>query len=139
VKNTAFTSFSVVGLVLLLGVGLLVILLSVFIEIMTGHIQRYTKRDPYSLVEWNTNGILQLQRLAYEELGLGQWDGCGDEIPYTKGATELEALNLSDPNHPRIIVPNFRNDSFATVVAVSEDVDDKAHVGSYVRRFDSSA
>ncbi|KAF3026533.1 hypothetical protein E8E14_013770 [Neopestalotiopsis sp. 37M] len=64
----------------------------------------------------------QLQRLAYEELGMGQWDGCDGEIPYTRRSTELEALDLSNLKHPRIISPDMKIKSCSTTVSVVEDI-----------------
>ena len=51
------------------------------------------------------NETLQLQRLAYEEIGLGTWSGGAKSIPTTLAGEELGVLDLTDLDHPRLSAP----------------------------------
>ena len=56
--------------------------------------------------EWFSNDKLQLQRMAHEELGLGgTWSGCTGPhtIPITEKGQLLGVLDVSDPDHPRLV------------------------------------
>ncbi|KAJ8127569.1 hypothetical protein O1611_g6069 [Lasiodiplodia mahajangana] len=65
--------------------------------------QRRWGKDGHQRLEWITNGALQLQRLAHEELGIGEWENCDTSIPITRRLEELATLDLTDPNHPRYL------------------------------------
>ncbi|KAI0554210.1 hypothetical protein F4679DRAFT_579821 [Xylaria curta] len=101
--STAHLSFSVFGLSFLLVAGLLIILLSIFIEPVARFVQTRGKLSPYSRLEWNTNGVFQLQRLAHEELGIGEWTAADKTIPETKTPASLASLDVSDLEHPRLL------------------------------------
>lgn len=59
-----------------------------------------------STVEWFGNDTLQLQRMAHEELGLGNWSGChGEDIPVTRKGQLLGIFDLTDPDHPKLVNP----------------------------------
>lgn len=81
-------------------VGLLLIALSLSLESLCRLIQRRVSKLQYPLAEWNSNSCLQLQRLAFEELGTGQWKGCDQYVPFTEEHTDVEPLDLSEPKHP---------------------------------------
>ncbi|TDZ20841.1 hypothetical protein Cob_v006238 [Colletotrichum orbiculare MAFF 240422] len=48
------------------------------------------------------NDVLQLQRLAHEELGVGDWKHGTNMIPVTAENITLAVLDASDPLHPRL-------------------------------------
>lgn len=78
------TSFSVVGLVLLLAVGGIIILISLTIDTVVGYIQSKTGVGEHKRTEWLVNDKLHMQRLLLKELKLGQWyDGLDKKIPVT--------------------------------------------------------
>jgi hypothetical protein len=61
--------------------------------------QRRRKHGPaYKYLEWNANGTLQLQRLAYQGLESGEWGGYEDDVPTTKGWGPLADLTAAYPN-----------------------------------------
>ena len=62
-------------------------------------------RDAYTRLEWTINETLQLQRLAHEELGIGTWDGCAEDVPVTEKGQRLAVLDLENRNHPRLKAP----------------------------------
>jgi hypothetical protein len=57
------------------------------------------------MLEWTTNGALQLHRFAQEELNMGTWSGGTDVIPTTKGDEILASLDISDKDHPVLARP----------------------------------
>lgn len=59
----------------------------------------------YAHLEWTTNTVLQLQRLAHEELGLGTWSGCADTVPTTKATEVMASLDITDIHHPVLSLP----------------------------------
>lgn len=85
--------------------GLLLIILSLSLESLCCLIQRWAGSLQYPLAEWNSNSCLQLQRMAFEELGIGQWKGCDQYVPFTEEHTDVGPLDLSEPTHPRLSRP----------------------------------
>ena len=72
------------------------------IEPIARFVQTRAKLNQYSRLEWSTNGTFQLQRLAHEELGIGEWESADEVIPTTKSHTDLAPLDISDLKHPRL-------------------------------------
>ncbi|KAI3329978.1 hypothetical protein F4824DRAFT_516016 [Ustulina deusta] len=101
--SASHISFSVLALALLLAGGLLIISISLSLERLARFLQRYAKLDPHSRLEWVSNGTLQLQRLAHEELGFGEWTGGDGTVPTTTTLTQLARLDTSDFKHPRLL------------------------------------
>ena len=69
-----------------------------------------------SSTEWFGNGTLQLQRMAHEELGLGDWSGCTGPsvIPVTEKGQLLGVYNLRDANHPKLVTHLAPSDELDT-------------------------
>lgn len=103
-------SFSVLWMSLVFAVGLLLIILSLSLGSLCRLIQKRAGKLWYPLAEWNSNSCLQLQRLAFEELGVGQWKGCDQYVPFTEEHTDVEPLDLSEPTHPRLSRPTELSD-----------------------------
>jgi hypothetical protein len=56
--------------------------------------------------EWNATSTLQLQRLAHEGIGCGEWSRTANETPVTLLGQELGILHLTEKNgkiHPRLV------------------------------------
>ncbi|KAI9787458.1 MAG: hypothetical protein M1816_007506 [Peltula sp. TS41687] len=102
IRSDSFTSFSTLGLAILLGVGGLIIAVSLSLEFLVDWIQRRRKIGTYRRLEWQSNAVLQLQRLAHEELGFGTWSRTADDHPITAPGEHLASLDISDPNHPKL-------------------------------------
>lgn len=89
---------------IILGIGCLVLLIeqtlgSILIWLESRGIIKKTCQ------EWFINETLQLQRLAHEELGLGEWESCTGSrvIPVTRKDQLLGTLDCTDPKHPRLV------------------------------------
>ncbi|KAI0006574.1 hypothetical protein F4779DRAFT_620499 [Xylariaceae sp. FL0662B] len=132
VISTAYVSFSLFGLIFLFVGGLILSIISANIESIALFFQRRFKRDPFSRLEWAANDTLQLQRLAFEELGIGEWYDCDKDIPVTKKPIEVSALDVSDPKHPRLSKP--KAGTFASVsTRVGTDKYDKQSAFVFIR------
>ena len=97
-------NFSILGLGLTLAIGaLFLIIQNLMTTIYSQWPFTHHKKNKYARLEWESNGVLQLQRLAHEELGFGEWRNCDKEVPIPRDAlTKLAMLNISDPKHPRL-------------------------------------
>lgn len=102
IRSKDHTSFSVVGLGVTFGVGLLLVLLSYLLDPIMTCLQRRRGIAEYKRLKWSTDAFLQLQRLAYEGAGQGTWSYADGDVPVTKKDDMLAGLNLMDPRHPRI-------------------------------------
>lgn len=112
ILTTAYTNFSIFGLATVFVVGGLIIFISYALE----PVVRWRKRSrhAYATLEWTMNDTLQLQRMAHEELGMGNWTNCDRDVPITEGRDRLAVLDLEDLKHPRLQVPP---DTFEDILA----------------------
>lgn len=53
------------------------------------------------MFEWSQTSVLQLQRLAHEAAGYGDWSGCDKTVPINKPGELLGCLDLGDFKHPK--------------------------------------
>ena len=97
IRNSNYYSFSVVWLAFTLLFGLLTILLNLCLSSVVGWFQRRTRKGAYKYQQWTEDYVLQIQRLAYQNLGIGNWHGHEDTVP-TTGAGEI----VGRPVRPRI-------------------------------------
>ena len=102
IQSNSFTSFSSLGLALLLGVGGSLIILSWTIEWLVERYSKHTNRSTYQRLEWTVNNTLQLQRIVHEELGLGTWSKTAEDYPITLPGERLATVDISDPEHPKL-------------------------------------
>jgi hypothetical protein len=102
IRSDSYTSFNVLGLVLIFSIGGFIMLLSASLPYITRRLQRH--RKPFASLEWITNDTLQLQRLAHEALGAGVWEGACDDYPRTRSGNQLAVLDITDQKHPRLRV-----------------------------------
>ncbi|KAL9619149.1 MAG: hypothetical protein Q9160_006239 [Pyrenula sp. 1 TL-2023] len=103
IHSTAHTNFSVLQLSIVLILGGLIIIIGLTLEDLVFWIDKRRKVVKHSRLEWSTNDVLQTQRLAHEELGIGPWKECAGarSVPVLVEKGQLLAvLNLSNPMHP---------------------------------------
>jgi hypothetical protein len=98
-------SFSVLGLALTFTLGVIIIILSYTLDPLMTHLQQKYGVMPYRRLEWSANSVLQLQRLAYEEIGSGTWSDADGLVPVTKPRELLVGLDVSNPHHPALSRP----------------------------------
>jgi hypothetical protein len=117
IVSTSYSSFNVLGVSLILILGTIVILLDMGLEPTVAwwqrrRYQRHQLRDEsfsedkkvphplYGAVEWSQTTTLQLQRLAHEEAGYGEWSKCNADVPVTQPGQLIGGLDLRDITHP---------------------------------------
>lgn len=86
--------------------GALIILLELSIERVVRLIQRWRRKGLYQRLEWVSNEMLQVQRMAHEAVGAEKWIGATSSIPITGKDEELGALDISDEDHPFLVTPS---------------------------------
>jgi len=96
VHSASYTTFSVVGLGLNFGIGAIILIVGYLLPFMVPRLQlrRARKKGKVSMAgeQWILNHALQLQRVAYEAMGIGTWTRKESTVPVT---TELEAVESS--------------------------------------------
>lgn len=119
------TSFSVLGIVVIFIVGIFLMLLSLFLDSLTGHFRSKLHKHDYKQVQWGLDGIFQLHRLAYEAAGQGTWTGGFNSIPVTRQGDLIR-------------VPDFRTDSIHPTLRMREQREDSEQVCDQITTFLSS-
>ena len=95
---------------IILILGLLLILTALVIDHISGFIRQKLNQNDHKRLQWAVDDKLQLQRLAFEEAGQGEWTGGTDSVPMTS-ADQLVGLGSNpDRYHPRFA----SNDSEST-------------------------
>ena len=95
-------SFSMLGVTIILVIGSILIATSLVIDTLVGFIRRKYHRKEFKSLQWTLDEKLQLQRLAYEEAGQGEWTGCADPVPVTKKYDKIGVPKDVDEKHPRL-------------------------------------
>lgn len=95
-------SFSVLGVAIILIVGTFIILTNLILDILVGFIRSEFGWKDYKRLQWILDEKLQMQRLAYEEAGQGQWSGGADAVPVTSKGDMLGVPVHVDRLHPRL-------------------------------------
>jgi hypothetical protein len=124
VRSPNFTSFSILGISVIFGLGGLIIIASLSLESVVGALQtRYgSVKSGLKRVRWRLDGKLQLQRMAFEEAGLGRWMGGAEQVPTTVVRGEKITLPVEwDEVHPSFCSSaekgrSIRSGSVATLV-----------------------
>jgi hypothetical protein len=101
-RSPEYTSFSVLALSLVIGFGGLVICCSFWLESTVAWIQNYLKLGVYRQIYWKLDSVFHLQRMAFEEAGLGDWDKCASDIPITARGQKIQLPTKWDEWHPSI-------------------------------------
>ncbi|KAI0545584.1 hypothetical protein F4679DRAFT_560534 [Xylaria curta] len=124
VRSAAHSSFNLFGLAFFFVAGSLIVLMSFSLEPLLAALQHRWGFQQYAHLEWASQETLQLQRLAHEELGFGDWSGATDAIPTTKLDDKLAGLDLRNPKHPRLgtSVPDLEKDAEANIKKIAVEV-----------------
>ena len=101
-SQSGTTSFSVLGVSIILIVGSVLIFTSLVLSNVMGFIRRKRHWKEYKTLQWTLDDKLQLQRLAYEEAGQGQWRGGTDSVPVTRRGDKFGVPETVDGKHPRL-------------------------------------
>lgn len=104
--------------------------MSYSLESILGWLHQSRKYRQYAYLEWTTNEILQLHRVANEGPSEhdGTWSHCTSWVPTTDPGVILSSLNISDLKHPRI--PSKDQDIVtSSMVSTEDDTDHSGAVG----------
>lgn len=96
------TSFSVLGLALVIIIGSILILTNLVLDTIVGFLQREFKTGNHRRLQWIVDEKLQLQRLAFEEARMGTWSGGAAIVPITRFGEKFGIPVDTDPDHPRL-------------------------------------
>lgn len=96
-------SFSVLGIGVILIVGIFLMLLSLWLDSITGYVRWKFQYNDYKRLQWGLDGMFQLHRLAYEASGQGLWTGGADTVPVTQRG-DLMGMPVfhADTKHPTL-------------------------------------
>ena len=97
-------SFSALGTFIILVLSTTIVLTSLCVDSVVGWIQhRVLRRGVHRRLQWILDETLQLQRLAFEEVGMGTWSGTTASVPVTRAGELLGGFDATiDPDHPRL-------------------------------------
>jgi len=90
-------SFSVLGIAILIGLGLIIVLLSFSLDTVIGWLQKKTGKGLHARMEWRLNDKLELQRLLYQEMRQGHWDD-SKSVPVTALGDKLSSVAEREMN-----------------------------------------
>lgn len=76
-------SFSVFGLFFTLAMGLVIVLTNLSLTSCVGYVQKRTRKGLNAREAWKLGNALQVQRMAYENMGLGKWNSLHALVPTT--------------------------------------------------------
>lgn len=119
------TSFSVLGVVIILIVGILLMILSISLDLLSSYFRSKLQKHEHKQVQWGLDGIFQLHRLAYEAAGQGTWTGGFNSIPVTKKGDLIR-------------VPDFRAHSRHPTLRMREQREDSAQLSDQITTVPSS-
>ncbi|KAF3038648.1 hypothetical protein E8E12_005459 [Didymella heteroderae] len=108
VLSTSFHSFSAWTLFILILSGIIVMLISLYLEELFDLVlQRTPLRNPTRLrrghSEWKARSTLQLQRIAHQNLGFGTWKRTDESIPVTNKGDILGTYDIANEKHVRLV------------------------------------
>jgi len=106
ILSTSHSSFSVLGVALLLIIGTMIIAVENSLEIIITWLYKRFNLGGHRRVEWCINHTLQLQRLAHEELGFGTWSRTSKQNPITTPNELLAVIDVANPAHPALKIPD---------------------------------
>lgn len=102
-STSGTTSFSVLGVIIILVVGSILIVTSLLQDMVVPLIRGMRgKKNQYKTLQYVVDGTWQLQRLAYEEAGQGHWSGGADAVPVTRKDDKIGLPHNVNEKHPRL-------------------------------------
>lgn len=85
VRVTTYSSFSMLGILIILIVSTLIILVDTYLPGLVHRLQRTSMKGDIARQAWDEDDILQIQRLALEGRGVGPWKQKTGGVPVTAG------------------------------------------------------
>ncbi|MCJ1337032.1 hypothetical protein MMC09_002311 [Bachmanniomyces sp. S44760] len=105
-STSGTTSFSTLGVAVIILVGTALLLTNLWLDIIVGKLQKRFDLGDQRRIKWALDEKFQLQRLAYESAGMGEWMGGDDAVPVTRLGDRFGLPGSIDKDHPRLsLVP----------------------------------
>lgn len=104
-------SFSVLGVFIILIIGGILIFTGLVVDSIMGFLRRKLHWQDYKALQWTLDEKLQLQRLAYEEAGMGEWSGGINSVPVTRKGDMFGIPKGVDVQHPRLGTKSEHNEN----------------------------
>jgi hypothetical protein len=103
VRRKDFTNFSTLSIGLVFGLGAFVIILSFYLETLLGQIRLKWPKGHWKQTAWWSEGTLQLQRRAFEGMGVTDWKATEWEVvPVTTKEKVWRGLEIQDETLPLV-------------------------------------
>jgi len=103
IKRADYTNFQTFSVSLIFGIGLIIIVTSLALERTVGWVRLRWRSGRWRQRAWWAEGTLQLQRRAFEGMGITNWEvGEWDRVPITDKGTVFSALRNWDEMLPTI-------------------------------------
>ena len=105
IRSTAYTSFSMFGLLFVFIAGALIMVIAAVLEPLAVFFEkRFRKLNGYASLEWRANHVLQLHHMAHDDLGSAEWALGLFDIPTTCDEHTLATLEqVGAKDLPRIL------------------------------------
>lgn len=141
IVSTRYLSFSLLGVCVIVILGGIFMILDFAIEPLVSYFERRRRNknpDPegaYARLEWSANAILQLQRMAHEQVGLGTWSNTAGVNPVTLSNEKLAVLDITNEKHPQLRIPDNMDGrpdlkkAFSMGSSIIESPDEKSKPG----------
>lgn len=102
-RNPKYTSFRVLGLVIIFTVGGVVIILDFLTPILHNCIRtrRNRKRNANVKDSWLLDDFFHWQQRAFEEAQIGKWNGIDDSVPVTDAGQKFKPIWYERPRQGR--------------------------------------
>jgi hypothetical protein len=122
IRDAHYYSFSILGLVITLSISCGIIILNLCVSSIIGFIQQYKEKGLHRRQQWIQDYILHLQRLAYENAGLGTWIGKDDLVPTTVQGEKLGNPTASKHGYA-VATSNVTHNKMNTSTATTQEAD----------------
>lgn len=103
-SSNGTTSFSILGVSIILVLGTFLVVLNLILDTVVGLIQRKLDWGDHKRLQWVIDEKLQLQRLAYEAAGQGTWTGGANTVPVMTREDRIGIPRNADKTHPKLHV-----------------------------------
>ncbi|KAL8768303.1 MAG: hypothetical protein Q9209_005442 [Squamulea sp. 1 TL-2023] len=104
---SGYLSFSVLGVSIILSLGSLLIFTALTLDILVGYTRRKSGWKIHKRLQWAIDEKLQLQRLAFEEAGQGNWTGGVEAVPVTAKDQKFGLGPYPNQSHPTLSRPVY--------------------------------
>ena len=100
IRRNDFASFNVLGLALIFILGGLIVIVNLTLRSVVNRLQQATPKGQHRIREWDVNGTLKLQRIAFQKHGTGLEVGKTDLAAAGAAPTATTTTTTMEFEHP---------------------------------------